>query len=185
MADLADAVLGGVDAAVALGVVDPDRLAIMGHSYGGYSSLAVLVQTDRFRAAVSSGGFSNLLSHYTPMREDGSTVGIGWSESGQGRIGGSPWEVRDRYVANSPFFFLDRVTAPVLLLHGGADRTVLAARAEETFVALRRLGKAATLVRYEGEGHHPGSWRAANAADYWERVFDWLGRHLAPAPAVR
>lgn len=180
MADLADAVLPGIDAVVALGVADAQRLAIMGHSYGGYSSLAMLVQTDRFKAAVSSGGFSSLLSQYTPMREDGSTVGVGWSEREQGRMGGSPWEFRDRYLNNSPFFSLDRVNAPVLLLHGGSDPTVLATRAEETFVALRRLGKQVMLVRYDGEGHHPGEWSVANAADYWERIFAWYGTHLAP-----
>jgi dipeptidyl aminopeptidase/acylaminoacyl peptidase len=179
MADLADAVLPGIDAVVALGVADPERLGIMGHSYGGYSSLAMLVQSDRFKAGVSSGGFSSLLSQYTPMREDGSAVGIGWSERDQGRMQGSPWEFRDRYVQNSPFFFLDRVNAPVLLLHGGSDATVRASEAEATFVALRRLGKAATLVRYDGEDHHPGTWSGANATDYWERIFDWFGRHLA------
>jgi len=178
MADLAATVMPGVDSAIALGLADPDRLAIMGHSYGGYSVLGVLVQTDRFKAAISSGGFSNLFSQYTAMRDDGSAVGIGWSERDQGRMGGHPWEFRDRYVENSPFFSLDKVTTPVLLLHGAADRTVLAARAEETFVGLRRLGKAVEYVRYEGEDHHPGTWSVANATDYWNRVFAWLERHL-------
>lgn len=183
MADLAASVLPGLDSVIAMGVADPDRLAILGHSYGGYSALAIAVQSARFRAVVSSGGFSNLFSQYTEMREDGSVVGIGWSERGQGRMGGHPWEYRQRYLENSPFFFLDRITAPVLLLHGGSDGTVLRQRAEETFVGLRRLGKEVTLVIYEGEEHHPGSWSVENATDYWERIFDWLARHLAsPAP---
>jgi dipeptidyl aminopeptidase/acylaminoacyl peptidase len=180
MEDLAATVLPALDTLVALGLADRDRLALMGHSYGGYSVLAILVQTNRFRAAISSGGFSNLFSHYSEMREDGSAVGIGWSERDQGRMGGSPWQYRDRYLENSPYFFLDKVTTPVLLLHGGADATVLPARAAETFVALRRLGKTVTLVRYDGEGHHPGSWSVANAADYWRRIFEWLDTHLAP-----
>jgi dipeptidyl aminopeptidase/acylaminoacyl peptidase len=181
LADLAATAMGGVDAVIAMGVADSTRLALMGHSYGGYSVLAILVQTERFRAAVSSGGFASLLTHYGAMREDGSAVGVGWSEREQGRMGGSPWEHRERYIANSPYFFLDRIRTPVLLLHGGADHTVHPREAEETFVALRRLGKEATLVRYEGEGHHPGSWRAANAEDYWTRVFEWLARHLRHA----
>jgi dipeptidyl aminopeptidase/acylaminoacyl peptidase len=180
--DLASAVLPGVDSAVALGLADPDRLALMGHSYGGYSTLAILVQTTRFKAAISSGGFSNLFSHYTAMRDDGSAVGINWAERDQGLMGGHPWELRDQYIRNSPFFFLDKVTTPVLLLHGGSDRTVLAARAEETFVGLRRLGKTVEYVRYEGEEHHPGSWSTANAADYWNRIFDWLEKYLPPRP---
>lgn len=182
VADLAAAVLGGVDAAIALGVVDSTRMAIMGHSYGGYSALAVAVQTGRFRAVVSSGGFASLLTHYGTLREDGSAIGVGWAERDQGRMGGHPWQHRDRYVANSPWFHLDRVTAPVLLLHGGADHTVPPREADETFVALRRLGKEATLVRYDGEGHHPGTWREANVEDYWTRILDWLARHLGGGP---
>ena len=181
LADLAATVMPGVDSVIAMGIADPERLGLLGHSYGGYSTLAILVQTTRFKAAVSSAGFSNLLTQYGEMRADGSAIGIGWSERGQGRMGGSPWEFRARYLENSPFFFLDRVTTPVLLLHGGADRTVLPTRAEETFVALRRLGKEVTLVRYEGEEHHPGEWSIANATDYWDRIFEWFGRHLRPA----
>ena len=154
--DLAADVLPAVDTVIAMGIADPTRLALMGHSYGGYSVLAILVQTNRFKAAVSSGGFSNLFSQYGEMRDDGSAVGI----------------------ENSPFFFLDRVRTPLLLLHGGADQTVLAARAAETFVALRRLGRPVELVRYEGEGHHPGSWSVANATDYWRRIFDWFDKYV-------
>jgi dipeptidyl aminopeptidase/acylaminoacyl peptidase len=150
----------------------------MGHSYGGYSVLGIIVQTNRFKAAISSGSFSNLFSQYSAMRDDGSAVGMNWAEKDQGRMGGHPWEFQDRYIANSPFFALDKVTTPVLLLHGAADRTVLAARAEETFVGLRRLGKTVEYVRYEGEDHHPGSWSVPNASDYWERVFAWLERYL-------
>lgn len=176
--DLAAAVLPGVDSAVALGLADPGRLALMGHSYGGYSVLALLVQTDRFKAAVSSGGFSNLFTQYGVLRDDGSAIGVEMLERMPGRIGGHPWEVRDRYIANSPYFFLDRVTTPVLLIHGGADRTVPVAAADETFVALRRLGKTVEYARYEGEEHHPGSWSVANATDHWEKIFAWLERYL-------
>lgn len=178
LADLATDVMPGVDAVTALGIADPQRLAIMGHSYGGYSVLAILVQTGRFRAAVSSGGMSDLFSAYASMRPDGSATSIGWAEHDQGRMGASPWEARDRYLANSPFFFLDRVKTPVLLMHGGADPIVPVAQAEETFVGLRRLGKPVVLVEYAGETHHPGEWRLANVRDYWGRIFEWFDRYL-------
>lgn len=185
MEDISTAVLAGVDAVVAMGIADPDRIAIFGHSYGGYSALGLAVSSPRFRAVISSGGFSNLFSQYTEMREDGSAVGVGWSERSQGRMGGHPWDYYERYRENSPFFFLDRVTAPVLLLHGGSDPTVRPQRARETFVALRRLGKDVTLVLYDGEGHHPGAWSVENATDYWERIFDWLAQHLEPPESSR
>ena len=178
MADVAAAVLPGVDAVVAMGVADSGRVGVMGHSYGGYSALAVAVQSPRVKAVVVSGGFGNLLGQYALLRDDGSTVSTGWAETGQGRMGAHPWAERQRYIDNSPFYFLDRVTAPVLLLHGAADAVVRPEHAEETFVALRRLGKPVTLVRYDGEEHHPGTWRPENAADYWERIFGWFERHL-------
>lgn len=176
--DLAAAVLPGTDSAIALGLADPNRLAVMGHSYGGYSVLALLVQTERFKAAISSGGFSNLFTQYGMLRDDGSAVGVGMLERGSGRMGGHPWELRDRYIANSPYFFFDRVTTPVLLMHGSADRTVPVAAADETFVALRRLGKTVEYARYEGEEHHPGTWSVQNATDYWDRIFSWLERYV-------
>jgi dipeptidyl aminopeptidase/acylaminoacyl peptidase len=76
LADLAATVMPGVDAAVAAGIADPERLAITVHSYGGYSVLAILTQTTRFKAAVSSGGFSNLFSHYGDLRDDGSAYAV-------------------------------------------------------------------------------------------------------------
>jgi len=178
MNDIAATLLPGVDSVIAMGIADPTRLGIMGFSYGGYSVLAVLVQTNRFKAAVSGGGFSNLVSQYGEMREDGSAIGVEWSEKGQGRMGGHPWELRERYIDNSPYFFLDRVRTPVLLLHGAADRTVRVQRAEETYVGLRRLGREVQLVEYAGEEHHPGSWSIANATDYWRRVFEWFERWM-------
>jgi dipeptidyl aminopeptidase/acylaminoacyl peptidase len=178
MHDLAATVLPGVDRVIALGIADSARLGVTGHSYGGYSTLALLVQTPRFKAAVSSAGFSDLFSMYGGMNRDGGAFGIGWAEEGQGRMGGSPWQYRDRYLENSPFFFLDRVQTPVLLVHGGADDTVHPWLAAQTFVALRRLGKEVEYARYENEEHWQGTWRYANALDYWNRVIAWFDQHL-------
>jgi dipeptidyl aminopeptidase/acylaminoacyl peptidase len=184
LADLAADVLPGVDSVIASGIADPDRLGLIGHSYGGWSVLALLVQTGRFRAAVASGSMSDLFADYAHMRPDGSAPSIGWAERDQGRMGATPWEARDRYLANSPFFLLDHVTTPLLLVHGAADNTVPVALAEETFVALRRLGKPVVLVEYDGEEHHQAGWRVANVHDYWARVLDWFGRYLAPTRVV-
>jgi dipeptidyl aminopeptidase/acylaminoacyl peptidase len=140
--------------------------------------LALATQSPRFKAVVSSAGFGDLFARYTEMRSDGSAPGIDWAEKGQGLMGSSPWDARDRYLTNSPFFTLDRVNAPVLLLHGAADQTVFPERAKQDFVALRRLGKAAELVLYEGEDHAPDSWGLANLTDYWNRIISWFGRYL-------
>lgn len=178
MQDIASAVEDGAQKVVDMGIADPERLAVYGHSFGGYSALATGVVSPIFKTIISSAGFSNMFSRYTDMRANGSVVGIGWSERGQGKMAGHPWEFQERYKKNSPFFYLDQISGSVLLLHGGADRTVPVRSAEETFVGLRRLNKPAKLVVYEGEDHHPGSFSTENAVSYWNEVFEWLKVHL-------
>jgi dipeptidyl aminopeptidase/acylaminoacyl peptidase len=95
-------------------------------------------------------------------------------------MGGSPWQYRDRYIENSPFFYLDRVSTPLLLIHGGDDHPALA---EQTFSALRRLSKRVEYARYEGEGHHQMTWSLEDQADYWGRILRWYDRYLLPKSA--
>jgi dipeptidyl aminopeptidase/acylaminoacyl peptidase len=66
----------------------------------------------------------------------------------------------------------------VRLLHGAADPVVSVSESEAVLVGLRRPGKPVTLVRYAGEDHHPMSWSAAKASDYWARIFSFLQEHL-------
>ena len=81
-------------------------------------------------------------------------------------MGGTPWEFRDRYIENSPIFFLDRIDTPLLIAHGGEDRTVSPFLGDELFVALRRLGKEVEYAKYEGEGHSPIYWSYPNQLDF-------------------
>lgn len=181
MLDLLKTVMPGVDRAVALGIADPNRLVVTGHSYGGYSALALLVQTRRFRAAVVRAGIGDLLGAYGQLGPEGTNYTLTWAEQGQGRMGGTPWEVRPRYIENSPVFYLDRVTAPILLIHGGSDRNIQAFLADQVFSGLRRLGKRVEYARYRGEGHWEATWSLSNQIDYLQRVIRWLERHLRPA----
>jgi len=170
-------VLPAVNRAIDLGIADPDRLGLMGHSYGGYSTLALLTQTTRFRAAVCSAGMVNLTSFYGTLTKDGDSQWLGWSESGQARLGGSLWERREAYIENSPLFYLDRVRTPLLLVHGCEDLGAHA-QAGEAFNALRRLGQPVELRRYHKEGHWPGTWSETNLRDLCERVLCWFDEYL-------
>lgn len=181
MSEIMKTVIPAVDRAIELGIADPARLGIMGHSYGGYSTLSVIVQSTRFKAAVDSAGPGDLISDYGIMDAKGGTFGVGWAETGQGKMGGTPWQFRDRYIENSPIFYLDRVQTPVLIIQGGLDSTVPHQQAEEVFVGLRRLGKEVTYANYAGEDHWEGTWGLANATDYWSRVMAWFDQHLKPA----
>jgi dipeptidyl aminopeptidase/acylaminoacyl peptidase len=168
----------GVNRVIDLGVADPDRLGLMGHSYGGYSTLALLVQTKAFAAAVDSAGVSDLVSDYGSMSTTGEAFGIGWVESGQGGIPGTPWQYRSTFIENSPLFYLDRVQTPLLLVHGALDEAVPPSQTEAVFVGLRRLGREVVYVKYAGEGHWEGEWGPDNVVDYWQRVITWFDSHL-------
>jgi dipeptidyl aminopeptidase/acylaminoacyl peptidase len=176
--DLLKTVMPGVNQVVEMGIADPDRLGLTGHSYGGYSTLALLVQTRAFRAAVDSAGVSDLVSDYTSMSSTGEAFGIGWLESGQGGIPGTPWQYRSAFIENSPLFYLDRVQTPLLLIHGALDEAVPPSQGEAVFVGLRRLGKEVVYVKYAGEGHWEGEWGPDNVVDYWQRVISWFDTHV-------
>jgi dipeptidyl aminopeptidase/acylaminoacyl peptidase len=177
MQDLAKTVLPAVDKTIEMGIADPDRLGVMGASYGGYSTLALIVQTERFKAAVMDVGFGSLTSMYGALLKNGNALGTSWAEEGQGRMGGPPWQFPERYVQNSPAFFLNKIETPLLISQGGMD--VSPFQADEIFVGLRRLGKRVVYVRYEYEGH--GVEHPSNRIDYWNRILEWFASNLRPA----
>jgi dipeptidyl aminopeptidase/acylaminoacyl peptidase len=177
MRDLASSILPGVTKAIELGLADPDRIGVMGHSFGAYTTLALLVQTRLFKAAVASAATGDLISTFGSLHS-GSTQ---WVESGQLGMDGTPWTVRERYVENSPLYYLDRIRTPLLLLHGGRD-LLRSELAEEVFVGLHHLGSEVTYVKYEGEDHYPGEWGYPNQVDYLNRVIRWFEEHLPSGP---
>lgn len=183
MEDLMKTVLPGVNRVIEMGIADPNRLGLMGHSYGGYSALCLLVETPRFKAAMMSGGFGNLISNYGEMTPAGTNYGVANAEKGQLRMGGPPWEHRERYVENSPVFFLDRVETPLLIVHGAHDGEIDGVApflAEEIFVGLRRLGKIVEYTKYEREDHWPGVWLYRDQVDFAARVLAWFDLYLKP-----
>jgi dipeptidyl aminopeptidase/acylaminoacyl peptidase len=178
MFDLAKTVLPGVSEVIELGIADPDRLGVMGQSYGGYSTLSLIVQTKRFKAAMVADGYADNLASYGTMNKDGTAYQTAIEEQGQGLMGGTPWQFRDRYIENSPVYYFDRLETPVLILHGANDTTVIPILGDEVFVALRRLGKTVEYVKYEGEDHSPLYWSYANQVDFCNRMVAWFGRYL-------
>ena len=182
MTQMMPAIVSGLDAAIKTGFVDQNRLAVVGHSYGGYSALSVAAQTNRFNAIIAASPVSNIISEYgqfAPYLEVNAsqTVEPGqpwsdWAESGQGRMGAAPWEDPDRYIRNSPLFFADQVKTPVMLIHGDLDMATMVTNSEEMFTALRRTGKDVVFIRYVGEQHTIE--QPQNQRDMWERVFAFL-----------
>lgn len=179
MLDLAKTVLPGVDKVIEMGIADPERLGVWGSSYGGYSTLALLVQTARFKAAAVDSGFANLMSLYGWMADrSNEPTWQDWAEISQGRMGGTPWKYRERYLENSPVFYLDRIKTPVLIIQGARDSGGGVFYSNEIFMNLRRLGKEATYIRYQDAGHTIGSFNYPEQVDALERMLAWFDSHL-------
>jgi len=181
--DLAERIQGIVDQAARQAPVDASRVALIGHSYGGYGALLAASQSDRFRAVVAAAGYTDLSQvyaltpHFLISPDDGVPMNAlsGWAETGQGAIGASLPASPQAYVEHSPLYRVERIRTPTLLIEGDLDP----AGGDVLFGALYRLGREATLVTYAGEGHVFVS--PANLRDLHARILDWLDRYLRAA----
>ena len=102
-------------------------------------------------------------------------------EQTQSRIGGTLWEKPVHYIQNSPIFFVPKIETPVLMLHNDEDGAVPWYQGIEFFVALRRLGKPAWLLNYNGEKHGLG--KRPNQVDFTIRVAQYYNHFLKGEPA--
>lgn len=161
---ITDDVLPGLDAAIATGYVDGERLGLIGHSFGGYSTNCLITRTMRFKAAVSLAGLSDLISMYLSQNSFG---------TGQAQLGSTLWENRERYINNSPVFHLEKVETPLLLMHGLKDRSVPPEQSNEMYYGLRSLNKEVVLIKVKNGDHYiytqPG---------VWEQIFRWFDEFL-------
>jgi len=176
MVDVAKTVLPGVNRVIEMGIADPERLGVMGHSNGGYGTLALIVQTRRFKAAIDVDGMGDLIGDYSWMGKDGTAFGTSNLEHAQDALGGTPWQLRERYIENSPFYYLDRVETPLLIVHVTGDPVVPSFLGDQIFVALRRLGKEVEYAKYEGEAHGPSGF--VNQVDHNNRMIAWFDKYL-------
>lgn len=169
----------GVNMLVEKGFVDPEKVGIMGISYGGYATSLIITQTDRFAAAINISGKTDIISFLGDSPRIG-TRNYGAAEVGQDRIGATLWDAPMKYFAHTAVLFCDRVKTPLLLLTGEADWNVTALNSREMYYALRRLGKECVWVNYINAGH--GAGLAGNEAefhDHWKRIFDWFEKHFS------
>ena len=168
-----DNIVPAVEAVRGMGLTN-DKFALWGGSFGGYATSFVITQSNVFAGAVSRATPPELFRNWASGRDrDSDNI-----ERGQARMGGSPFEVQDRYFSQSAFFHLDKVETPVLLLHGKQDLTILYEEGAMMFYALRRLGKEATLVAYENGDHSLYRHSRSDALDVHRRMLDWFGKYL-------
>jgi dipeptidyl aminopeptidase/acylaminoacyl peptidase len=165
----------GVDEVIKMGLADPERLAVMGGSYGGFMTFWVITQTNRFKAAIGHAGISDWYSFH------GQSDIPGLMEYG---FGGTPWTAREMYEKWSPVRYVDRVKTPLMITHGEQDRRVPIAQAEQYYRALRKRGVETVFVRYPREGH--GITEPNHQIDLVRRQLEWFDKYLkSSATATR
>jgi dipeptidyl aminopeptidase/acylaminoacyl peptidase len=171
----------GVQKIINMGVANPDGICLHGHSWSGYQTAFAITQTDIFTCAIAGAPVSNMTSAYSGIRWESGLARQFQYEKSQSRIGGSLWEVRDKYIENSPVFFADRINTPLLIQFGDEDGAVPWYQGIELYLAMRRLDKDCVFLQYRGEPHHLKKY--ANKLDYTLKFKAYLDHYLKGEPA--
>jgi dipeptidyl aminopeptidase/acylaminoacyl peptidase len=174
-------IMPAVKAAIATGIVDPERVGLQGHSWGGYQTSFVTTQTNIFKTAVAGAPLTDMVSMFGSIYwNSGNTDGSIFISS-QGRFTGGPNEVPEAYLRNSPQTFADKLSIPFMILHNDRDGAVDFNQGITYYNHLRQLGKDVILLEYVGENH--GLSRPANQKDYTMRMTEWFDTFLRDQPA--
>lgn len=159
-------VMAAVDHAVARGLADPGRLAVGGWSYGGMLTNHVITKTDRFAAAYTGASAALYITNYGHDEYQ-----LWW----EGELG-LPWEDPEIYHRLSPFFQVEKVVTPTLIVGGEQDWNVPIVNSEQLYQALKRLGVTTQLVVYPGEFHEFST--PSYNRDLYERILGWFAEHV-------
>ncbi|HEV8238310.1 MAG TPA: prolyl oligopeptidase family serine peptidase [Thermoanaerobaculia bacterium] len=166
---LVDDAQAAVDEAVRLGVVDPDRIGVTGHSHGAMMTANLVTHTKLFRAGVAtSGAYNKTLTPFGFQSERRSV-----------------WKARDVYLKVSPYFYVDQIQAPLLIIHGSDDANPGTApvQSEMLYEAIRGNGGTARLVMLPHEPHWYSAMESQEQLAYEElRWFDKYVKNAEPRP---
>ncbi len=173
-------VVPAVQKVLSYGYVDPQRIGIQGHSWGGYQITYLVTRTNIFRAVQAGASVTNMISAYGGIRYGSGMSRAFQYEQAQSRMGAPPWASPLQYLENSPIFWADKVTTPYLTIHNDADGAVPWTQAIEFFTALRRLGKEAYLFNYNGEDH--GLANRENQKHWTVHMAEFFDHYLLGAP---
>lgn len=178
--DCLEAVESGVDALIDQGYIDPERMGLQGHSWGGYQVAYLLTKSNRYKCAESGAPVVNMVSAYGGIRWETGLSRMFQYEKTQSRLGVTLFEDPETYHKNSPIYEMDNVSTPVLIMHNDKDGHVPWYQGIEYFMALRRLNKPAWLLNYNDEPHWPLKW--PNRLDFNIRMEQFFDHYLMNKP---
>ena len=161
-------IVPGVQKLVDKGFVDPKKLGLQGHSWGGYQIAYMITQTNMFAAAEAGAPVANMTSAYGGIRWESGVNRAMQYEDGQSRIGKNLQEGLPLYLENSPLFHITRISTPLLMLHNDQDGAVPWYQGIEMYIGMRRHNKEVYLFNYNNELH--GISGRANQKDWADRM---------------
>lgn len=166
-------VMAAVDAVLARGETDPNRLGIAGWSYGGYMAEWAVTQTDRFKAAVSGAGMFDLAAEYGT---ESGPEGDEWYYT-------TPWEHPERFYRSSPVTYIRDAKTPTLILQGENDKIDPVGQSTALYRALKRYHVETELAVYPREPHGPREEK--HVLDIYTRMLGWFDKYLSPSEGTR
>jgi dipeptidyl aminopeptidase/acylaminoacyl peptidase len=167
---------------VAMGVADPSRVGVVGHSWGGFDASFLATHSTIFAAAVAGAAITDLVSNYGNHHWSSGIAETDHIETGQQRMEVPIWEDLPAYIRNSAVFNVQNMKTPLLLEVGDSDGTVFWHQGVELYNIARRAKKDVVMLAYAGEDH--GLRRKANQVDYQRRILSWFGHYLKNEPAA-
>ena len=170
-----------VQTVVDTGMVNSDRVGLVGHSWGGYEAAYVPTQTDIFAASVSGAALTNFFSMFGTIHWNQGLPESGHFETGQARMDVPYWEDMEAYVRESPVMGIMQLETPMLMAFGDNDGTVDWHQGVEMYNYARRAGKMFVMLVYANENH--SNRQEKNQVDYHHRILDWFGHYLKGEPA--
>ena len=188
--DMLECVEAATRKVIEMGYVDPRRIGLNGHSYGGEGAAFIGTRSRLFAAVGMGAGVTDLFTDFSQSWGWSYQVTGGSGQNGndyylygQGRWGVSPWDNPDLFHFESALTHVRETTSPFLIMHGTADPTVSFSEGMNFCNALRYNGKSAVMLAYPGEGH--GLRGLANRKDLTIRYFQFFDHYLKGAPAPK
>jgi dipeptidyl aminopeptidase/acylaminoacyl peptidase len=160
--------------------IDAEHMGIMGHSWGAFETNYIVSHSKFFKAAVSASGNANLISAVTSIHLGGANFIDLSTHTRYERFGKTLWECPDLYIDNSPILAVDKSETPILLMANERDGIINVEQGISFFWALRRLGKPAWLLQYDGEYH--SLLKLENQQDYSSKTLDFFDHFLKDKP---
>jgi dipeptidyl aminopeptidase/acylaminoacyl peptidase len=150
--------------------IDPDRLGVMGGSYGGFMTSWVVSHSNRFKAAISERAVNHMVSAF-------GSSDIFWIF--QRQFGGPMWDNVDTWLEFSPATYARNIETPLLILHSENDLRCSIEQGEHLFTLLRLMGKEVEMLRFPAEGHElTRSGSPMHRVQRFDAVLDWWARYL-------